>query len=120
MLQTAFGVGTRSWYKLGGDTGRVFGIWPGKFLGPSRPWTSRPHLDERPILIYLLLGSVLHALKSLEHPRWEDFEYEQSDKGKNRLHWLGDGQTSDEKVESGDSEFSSRVWPLRKRYPQTI
>ena len=32
MVETAFGVGTRSWYKLGGDTGRVYGVWPGKSL----------------------------------------------------------------------------------------
>ncbi|PIL29542.1 hypothetical protein GSI_08350 [Ganoderma sinense ZZ0214-1] len=82
--KTAFGVGTRSWYKLGGDTGRVFGIWP---------------------------GSVLHMSRTLEHPRWEDFEYERCDSVTNRLYWLGDGQTSDEKSESGD-----RAWYLGEGY----
>ncbi|PIL29539.1 hypothetical protein GSI_08347 [Ganoderma sinense ZZ0214-1] len=83
-MKTAFGVGTRSWYKLGGDTGRVFGIWP---------------------------GSVLYMSRTLEHPRWEDFEYERSDAVKNRLYWLGDGQTSDEKSESGD-----RAWYFGEGY----
>ena len=48
----------------------------------------------------------MHALKTLEHPRWEDFEYERSDDFKNRLYWLGDGRTSDEKSEDGNSEFA--------------
>ncbi|KAI1787143.1 flavin-binding monooxygenase [Ganoderma leucocontextum] len=82
--KTAFGVGCRSWYKLGEDTGRVFGEWP---------------------------GSVLHALRTLEHPRWEDFKYKHSDQGRNRLYWLGDGQTSDEKSEWGD-----RAWYLSEEY----
>jgi hypothetical protein len=49
-------------------------------------------------------GSCLHALRALEHPRWEDFDYEQLDKIKNRFHWLGDGQTYDDKTKTGDRE----------------
>ena len=63
-----------------------------------------------------VVGSVLHALKTLEHPRWEDFEYERSDDVKNRLYWLGDGRTSDEKSEDGNSEFSESC---RERLLQT-
>ena len=49
-------------------------------------------------------GSTLHALKALEHPRWEDYEYERADASPNRLYWLGDGQASDEMSPSGNSE----------------
>ena len=49
-------------------------------------------------------GSTLHALKALEHPRWEDYEYERTDASPNRLYWLGDGQASDEMSPSGNSE----------------
>jgi hypothetical protein len=48
------------------------------------------------------IGSCLHALRVLEHPRWEDFEYEQLDEIKNRFHWLGDGQTYSDKTKAGD------------------
>ena len=85
--------------------------------GPVRPRTALVCLHSAPVLIggrslYVrVAGSVLHALRTLEHPRWEDFEYERADdaKNQNRLYWLGDGQTSDEKSESGNSESSSRV-----------
>jgi hypothetical protein len=49
-------------------------------------------------------GSCLHALRVLEHPRWEDFDYEPLDEIKNRFHWLGDGQTYDDKTKAGDRE----------------
>jgi len=49
-------------------------------------------------------GSCLHALRVLEHPRWEDFEYEPLDEIKNRFHWLGDGQTYNDKTKAGDRE----------------
>jgi len=53
-----------------------------------------------------LKGSCLHALRALEHPRWEDFHYEQLDGIKNIFHWLGDGQTYNEKTMVGDRECS--------------
>ena len=56
------------------------------------------------ILTRVLLspGSTLHALKALEHPRWEDFNYEPVDPVHNRMYWLGDGQTYAEKTLTGD------------------
>ena len=39
------------------------------------------------------------------HPRWEDYNYERADAVHNRLYWLGDGQTYNEKTLTGDSEF---------------
>ncbi|KAI0364846.1 FAD/NAD-P-binding domain-containing protein [Pilatotrama ljubarskyi] len=66
----------RSWYKMGQEEGRVVGLWP---------------------------GSTLHALKALTHPRWEDYNYELADPVQNRMYWLGDGQTHNEKTLTGDS-----------------
>ncbi|KAI0091294.1 FAD/NAD-P-binding domain-containing protein [Irpex rosettiformis] len=63
----------KAWYTS--DDGTVVGLWP---------------------------GSNLHAMKALENPRWEDYEYERIDKTKNRLYWLGDGQTVNEKNMTGD------------------
>lgn len=47
----------------------------------------------------------MHASRALAHPRWEDYEYEYLDGQKNRLAWLGDGQTYNEKVKAGDRKF---------------
>ena len=60
--------GCTSWYKAGESNHRVVGLWP---------------------------GSSLHARKTLENPRWEDFEFgyedENSEGEKGILGWLGDG-----------------------------
>lgn len=55
------------------------------------------------VLADRLVGSTLHALKSLAHPRWEDYNYEAADPFQNRFYWLGDGQTHNEKTLTGDS-----------------
>ncbi|KIM76405.1 hypothetical protein PILCRDRAFT_648853 [Piloderma croceum F 1598] len=78
---TVYSEKCRSWYKMGKEEGRVTGLWP---------------------------GSCLHALRVLEHPRWEDFDYEPLNEIKNRFHWLGDGQTYNDKTKTGD-----RAWYLR-------
>ncbi|KAI0940653.1 hypothetical protein AcW1_003794 [Taiwanofungus camphoratus] len=70
----------RSWYKAGKEDGRVVAIYP---------------------------GSTLHAQRALAYPRWEDFNYELEDGVQNRMYWLGDGQTNNEKTMSGD-----RAWYL--------
>lgn len=41
------------------------------------------------------IGSSLHALKTMAHPRWEDFEYEYVND--NPDGWIGDGWTENEK-----------------------
>jgi len=74
----------RSWYKMGKEEGRVVGLWP---------------------------GSCLHSLVALRHPRWEDFNYEREKGTRNRLHWLGDGSTWNEKHLTGD-----RAWYLNDSY----
>ena len=51
------------------------------------------------------LGSNLQSIKALMHPRWEDYNYELADPINNRLHWLGDGQTYNEKTLSGDRTY---------------
>jgi hypothetical protein len=51
-----------SWYKV---NGKIVGLWP---------------------------GSSLHAMKTLENPRWEDFSYE-SLEGRSELDWMGNGWT---------------------------
>jgi cation diffusion facilitator CzcD-associated flavoprotein CzcO len=51
-----------SWYKVDGN---ITGLWP---------------------------GSSLHAMKALQNPRWEDYEYAGQDI-EDPLHWIGDGWT---------------------------
>ncbi|KAG9314939.1 hypothetical protein JVU11DRAFT_4047 [Chiua virens] len=77
---TVYSAKCRSWYKLGKEEGPVVGLWP---------------------------GSCLHAVRALERPRWEDYNYEHLDGVRNRFYWLGDGSTYDEKHMSGD-----RAWYL--------
>ncbi|VDB82952.1 unnamed protein product [Peniophora sp. CBMAI 1063] len=56
-------------------------------------------------------GSCLHLVRTLSHPRWEDFEYTQlvEDEAKARFYWLGDGLTYAEKTLQGD-----RAWYLNE------
>lgn len=61
---TVYGAECSSWYKSGGSNGRVTALWP---------------------------GSSLHAIRALEKPRWEDFEYTYVND--NRMGWLGDGSS---------------------------
>ena len=87
----------RSWYKLGKDEGRIVGLWPG----------NGSHIfvcGERKLTI-VNQGSSLHAQRALSSPRWEDYNYEQSDEGQDGLYWLGDGQTYNEKTLTGDRTF---------------
>ncbi|KAJ3553811.1 hypothetical protein NM688_g3421 [Phlebia brevispora] len=72
------------WYKAGNDEGRIIGLWP---------------------------GSGLHHMRSLRYPRWEDYNYERADTTKNRLYWLGDGMTNNEKTLTGD-----RAWFIDPSY----
>lgn len=57
-----------SWFKSGGRAdGRITAMWP---------------------------GSLVHALKVYENPRWEDFEYEKlPEAAGNGFAWLGNGLT---------------------------
>lgn len=54
-----------SWYKV---NGQIIGLWP---------------------------GSSLHAMKALQHPRWEDYEYKASDEDPNTF-WIGNGWTQED------------------------
>ena len=56
------------------------------------------------LTVYLRMttGSNLHAIHAMEHPRWEDYDYERIDNAPNRLYWLGDGQTVNETNNTGD------------------
>ncbi|KAI0066744.1 FAD/NAD(P)-binding domain-containing protein [Artomyces pyxidatus] len=67
-----------SWHK--NVEGKIVGLWP---------------------------GTCLHAVRTLANPRWEDYTYTSLDKTGNRLYWLGDGQTHNEKTMTGD-----RAWYL--------
>ncbi|KAK5169326.1 uncharacterized protein LTR77_005301 [Saxophila tyrrhenica] len=60
--RTVFSETCSSWYKT---DGRVSALWP---------------------------GSSLHAIKALQNPRWEDFDYTFVDG--NGVGWLGDGSTA--------------------------
>ncbi|KAL4886057.1 putative flavin-binding monooxygenase [Aspergillus karnatakaensis] len=65
---TVFATKCRSWYKGGSEDGKVVALWP---------------------------GSALHAIQSLERPRWEDFEIQYL--GGRGMSWLGDGWTEGER-----------------------
>jgi hypothetical protein len=75
--QTVFMDACNSWYRA--PDGAIVGIWP---------------------------GSCLHAVRTLSHPRWEDFDYTPLDDGPGitPLYWLGDGQSYNEKTMTGDRE----------------
>ena len=104
VIQTVYSEKCRSWYKLGKSEGRIVGLWPG---------THRYAPPYQPSLI-AFVGSNLHQIRALEHPRWEDYIYEQADDVANPLYWLGDGQTYNEKTLTGDSECSFiRMMPMR-------
>ena len=64
---------------------------------------------ERLTLTLSSTGSTLHALRCLQHPRWEDYNYERIDDTDNRMYWLGDGQTWNEKTLTGDRKLGCRV-----------
>ena len=76
-LRTVFGQKCKSWYKNGKEEGRVVGLWP---------------------------GSCLHAVRTFENPRWEDYEYVYLDERRNRFGYLGDGWTEVER-KGGDTAF---------------
>ncbi|KAK1226783.1 hypothetical protein PQX77_010220 [Marasmius sp. AFHP31] len=77
---SVFGEKCRAWYKMGKEEGRVVAMWP---------------------------GSTLHFLRSLEHPRWEDYNYKSlDDRPANRFYWLGEGQAEADKAKK------DRAWYL--------
>ncbi|KAJ6502641.1 FAD/NAD-binding domain-containing protein [Mycena vulgaris] len=78
--KTIFSEKCRSWYKQGKEQGRVVALWP---------------------------GSCLHAVRALEHPRWEDYTYEPMDGHANRFFWAGNGTTVAEETPGAD-----RAWYL--------
>ena len=53
----------------------------------------------------------MHAARTLAHPRWEDFNYEFLSGVKNRLHWLGDGNTVADRDPKSDSKLFEASWP---------
>ncbi|KAL6307444.1 hypothetical protein BKA93DRAFT_911319 [Sparassis latifolia] len=77
--KTVYSDKCRSWYKMGQEEGRVLAH-----------------------LVLCSAGSCLHAVRAIKHPRWEDYTYEPVNGIKNRLYWLGDGQTYNEKTMTGD------------------
>ncbi|KAJ6548136.1 FAD/NAD-binding domain-containing protein [Mycena vulgaris] len=77
-MRTVYTDECNSWYKA--PDGTVVGLWP---------------------------GSGLHAMRTLANPRWEDYDYESIDRTRNRLHWLGAGDTVNERTSTGD-----RAWYL--------
>ncbi|RFU34831.1 Flavin-containing monooxygenase, partial [Scytalidium lignicola] len=67
-----------SWYKV---NGKIIGLWP---------------------------GSSLHAKNTLEHPRWEDYEYENLP-DHDPLEWLGNGWTIADRDRSDLSFYLDNV-----------
>lgn len=64
---------------------------------------------------HITLGSCLHVLRALKHPRWEDFKYERQDPSPSAhsLYWLGNGMTRNDGTLSGTGD---RAWYLREGY----
>ncbi|TRM61604.1 hypothetical protein BD626DRAFT_501587 [Schizophyllum amplum] len=76
---TVFSEPCKSWYKNGNVEGRISALYP---------------------------GSTLHFTRALEHPRWEDYEYEALDSdNRNRFFWLGNGGTVSDFDPNGDKAF---------------
>lgn len=84
--RTVFTLDCRSWYKRGTADGPVTALWP---------------------------GSALHFVKTLEKPRFEDYEYTYLDG--NAVGWLGNGFTVCER--EFDSDKSSYLDPENIDYP---
>lgn len=78
--------------------------------GQVRPKLSDNCSEKKLILVYSS-GSAMHAAKTLAHPRWEDFNYEFLSGVKNRLHWLGDGNTVADRDPKSDSKLFEVSWP---------
>ncbi|KAF5556057.1 FAD NAD(P)-binding domain-containing protein [Fusarium napiforme] len=65
--KTVFSLGCTSWFKRGTEDGQIVANWP---------------------------GSGVHSHKTLENPRWEDFDYEvMPEIRENILGWMGNGLT---------------------------
>ncbi|PWN92577.1 FAD/NAD(P)-binding domain-containing protein [Acaromyces ingoldii] len=65
--KTVFGTKCRTWYKSGRSEGPVTALWP---------------------------GSILHGVKTLLRPRWEDYKLEPlPESRRNRFQYLGNGYT---------------------------
>ena len=73
---TVFSEECSSWYKTGGKNGRVSALWP---------------------------GSSLHAVKALERPRWEDFQYTYVDG--NEFGWIGDCWSQLDRLDGVDRAY---------------
>ncbi|KAJ7070703.1 hypothetical protein C8F01DRAFT_1244412 [Mycena amicta] len=56
-------------------------------------------------VVALWPGSCLHAVRALEHPRWEDYTYEQLDGHRNRFFWAGNGTTVAEETPDADKAW---------------
>lgn len=91
---TVFGTKCRSWYKKGLE-GELETL-------PSFLWSSginsracSPLISTFPDaegpVIALWPGSCLHAIETLRHPRWEDFDYTSAGPQRNRFSWVGNG-----------------------------
>ncbi|RFU28410.1 hypothetical protein B7463_g7911, partial [Scytalidium lignicola] len=73
-----------------------------------RSWFKRGELDGRVVAVYP--GGSMSAIKVMENPRWEDFEWSRSDASDTALNmwaWLGDGTTRNQR------EGKSTSWYLR-------
>ncbi|CAK7199559.1 hypothetical protein SEUCBS139899_002239 [Sporothrix eucalyptigena] len=86
--RTVFSLPCRSWYKRGTFDGPVAALWP---------------------------GSALHFVKTLETPRWEDYEYTYLDGTNNSVAWLGNGFTMCERDKASDK--STYLDPKNIDYP---
>lgn len=105
LLQTVYMDKCKTWYSA--EDGTVIGLWPGGFAHNAVTVCSCLNL-------YTPVGSNLHSINALEHPRWEDYEYECVDDTPNRLFWLGDGQTMNERDMTGDREYTGRYFSRNK------
>ena len=73
-----------NWYRSPVD-GAVTGLWPGLYYT----------VNSLHKMLILAPGTCLHLVRTLAHPRWEDYKYtpRPEDRTYNRFYWLGDGLT---------------------------
>ncbi|EXJ70270.1 uncharacterized protein A1O5_06338 [Cladophialophora psammophila CBS 110553] len=86
----------RSWFKRGQEEGRVVALWPG--------------------------GSMA-AIKALQHPRWEDFNYTlKENTAVNMWSWFGNGTTKAQQERRSTSDYlrHADVPPVPTKRPSTV
>lgn len=111
-------------WSMSGPTFRPPYSAPSAGLGTRRVSKVGQHRRFRPVLVHSLTrlslpaegpvialwpGSCLHAIETLRHPRWEDYDYTAAGTQKNRFGWVGNGWSPTEAAGGDTVRGTSRV-----------